>query len=258
MDEQQSRFSSPEASAGSLTLGADCFGGIVGCHHNRLPSGNFCFMPALPPVACSLPGKIKSTSCPEVVKLFCPDLVIISKRRDIDNFDSVQKKERQMPPKPGSESDQARGRRLKAWLKKMAPDVKASYRGQVVLEVARQTVHNWTKGSKISNEGICKIIEVGGYDALAYILGTKPCVSNAKNTQLPDKTLMHGKGTRFWYHQYVQEKAKTILSQKQDYSKIPDHARDAMYAADEYARLQAGSLQSAGSKKPRAKGQNYL
>ena len=163
-----------------------------------------------------------------------------------------------MPPKPGSEADMARGKRLKAWLKKIAPDEKASYRGQVVLEVARQTVHNWTRGSKISNEGICKIIEVGGYEALAFILGTKPFLSSAKNTQLPDKVLIHGKGARFWYNQYVAEKAKTILNQKQDYTKIPDHARDALYAADEYARIQAGALQGVGSKEPRPRKESYL
>lgn len=162
-----------------------------------------------------------------------------------------------MPPKPGSKADVARGKRLKKWLQEIAPDVKTSYRGEVVLEVARQTVHNWINGSKISNEGICKIIEVGGYDALAYILGTKPLISNAKNMQAPDKALIHGKGTRFWYHQYVQEKAKTILIQKQDYARLPDHARDAVQAADEYARLQASSVRSAGSRNPRPKKQHY-
>ncbi|MDR1534881.1 MAG: helix-turn-helix domain-containing protein [Planctomycetota bacterium] len=127
----------------------------------------------------------------------------------------------------------------------------------MILEVARQTVHNWIKGSKISNEGICKIIEVGGYEALAYILGTKPFVSNAKDTRAPDKTLMHGKGARFWYHQYVLEKAKTILNLKQDYAKLPDHARDAIHAADAYARIQASSVRGAGSKNPRPRKQLY-
>lgn len=39
--------------------------------------------------------------------------------------------------------------------------------------MARQTVRSWTRGSKIGNKGICKIIDTGGYEAFAYFLGTK-------------------------------------------------------------------------------------
>ncbi len=163
-----------------------------------------------------------------------------------------------MPPRPGLKSDIARGKRLEKWLRQMAPDTAASYRGKVVLEEPRQTVNNWINGSKISNDGICKIIEVGGYDALAYILGTKPAISNAKNTQLHDTALVHDKGARFWYNQYVREKARTILGEKQDYSKFPEHAREAIKAADAYARIKASAIQSSGSKKPRMKKHDFI
>ncbi len=119
-----------------------------------------------------------------------------------------------MPPKAASESDIARGKRLEKWLEQVAPAVKASYRGMVVLEEPRQTVNNWLKGSKISNDGICKIIEAGGYGALAFILGTKPYISNAKTTHEPDEVLIHGKGVNFWYKQYVREKARTVTKSR--------------------------------------------
>ncbi len=140
-----------------------------------------------------------------------------------------------MPPNPKSASDKARGKRLEKWLEEVAPEVKPSYRGGVVLEQPRMTVVNWINGSQISNAGICKIIEVGGCEALAYILGTKPYISIAKNTTVANTVLMHGKGTRFWYEQYVREKARTILKEKQDYSKLPQHARKAVEKADDYA-----------------------
>ncbi len=156
-----------------------------------------------------------------------------------------------MPPKAASESDIARGKRLEKWLEQVAPDVKASYRGMVVLEEPRQTVNNWLKGSKISNDGICKIIEAGGYGALAFILGTKPYISNAKTTHEPDEVLIHGKGVNFWYKQYIREKARTVLNEKQDYSKFPQEAKEALEAADAYARVRASSIRSSGSRKPR-------
>ncbi len=163
-----------------------------------------------------------------------------------------------MPPKAASESDIARGKRLEKWLEQVAPDVKASYRGTVVLEEPRQTVNNWLKGSKISNDGICKIIEAGGYDALAFILGTKPHVSNAKTTREPDGVLIHGKGVNFWYKQYVREKARTVLSEKQDYSKLPEDAKEALEAADAYARVRASCIRSTGSKKPRTPKHDFV
>ncbi len=120
------------------------------------------------------------------------------------------------------------------------------------------TVSNWINGSQISNAGICKIIEVGGYEALAFILGTKPNISNAKCTKLSDTVLMHNKGTRFWYNQYIREKTRTILEEKQDYSKFPEHAREAMKAADAYARIKASAIRSSGSKKPRANKHDFI
>ncbi len=163
-----------------------------------------------------------------------------------------------MPPKAASESDIARGKRLEKWLEQVAPDVKASYRGMVVLEEPRQTVNNWIKGSKISNDGICKIIEVGGYDALAVILDTKPHICNAKAVRSPDTALMHNKGVSFWYNQYIREKARTVLNEKQDYSKFPEDAREALEAADAYARVRASTIRSSGSKKPRIQEHDYL
>lgn len=163
-----------------------------------------------------------------------------------------------MPPKAASESDIARGKRLEKWLEQVAPAVKASYRGMVVLEEPRQTVNNWLKGSKISNDGICKIIEVGGYDALAFILGTKPYISNAKTVHALDTALIHNKGVNFWYNQYVREKTRTVLNEKQDYSKFPEDAREALEAADTYARVRASSIRSSGSKKPRTQKHDYI
>lgn len=163
-----------------------------------------------------------------------------------------------MPPNPKSASDKARGKRLEKWLEEVAPEVKPSYRGGVVLEQPRMTVVNWMNGSQISNVGICRIIEVGGYEALAYILGTKPYISDAKNTKLPDTVLMHEKGTRFWYNQYVLEKTRTILDEKQDYSKFPVTAREAIEKADDYARVKASEIRSAGSKKPRIKEHDFI
>ena len=163
-----------------------------------------------------------------------------------------------MPPKAASESDIARGKRLEKWLEQVAPAVKASYRGMVVLEEPRQTVNNWLKGSKISNDGICKIIEAGGYDALAFILGTKPHISNAKATSDSDAVLMHNKGVNFWYNQYIREKARTVLNEKQDYSKFPEDAKEALEAADAYARIRASNVRSSGSKKPRTPRYDFL
>ena len=163
-----------------------------------------------------------------------------------------------MPPKAASESDIARGKRLEKWLEQVAPEVKASYRGMVVLEEPRQTVNNWLNGSKISNDGICKIIETGGYDALAFILGTKPYISNAKVTHEPDGVLIHGKGVNFWYNQYIREKTRTVLNEKQDYSKFPEDAKEALEAADAYARIRASSIRSSGSKKPRPQKHDFL
>lgn len=96
-----------------------------------------------------------------------------------------------MQSKPASKSDIARGKRLEQWLEQVAPDVKASYRGMVVLEEPLQTVNNWINGSKISNDGICKIIAAGGYDALAFILGTQLYASNAKTAHVPETLLIH-------------------------------------------------------------------
>ena len=163
-----------------------------------------------------------------------------------------------MPSNPKSASDKARGKRLAEWLKQIAPELKPAYRGGIVLEQPRMTVVNWINGSQISNAGICKIIEVGGYEALAYILGTKPYISNAKNTKLPDTVLMHKKGTRFWYNQYVREKSRTILDEKQEYSKFPEHARKAIEKADDYARIRASEIRSSGSKKPRGKEHDFI
>ena len=163
-----------------------------------------------------------------------------------------------MPPNPKSKSDIARGKRLEIWLERVAPEVRPSYRGSVVLEQPRMTVVNWINGSQISNAGICKIIEVGGYEAFSFILGTKPYISNAKNTTVPDNVLVHNKGTRFWYHQYVREKERTILDEKQDCTAIPKHAREAIEAADAYARDRASRSRSTGSRKQHAKDHDFI
>jgi len=163
-----------------------------------------------------------------------------------------------MSSNPKSASDKARGKRLEKWLEQVAPELKQSYRGGIVLEQPRMTVVNWLNGSQISNAGICKIIEVGGYEALAFILGTKPYISNAKNTKLPDTVLMHEKGTRFWYNQYIREKAQTILDEKQNYERYPEHARSAIESADEYARIKASEIRSSGSKNPRSKDHDFI
>ncbi|MCC8167149.1 MAG: hypothetical protein LIQ31_13635 [Planctomycetes bacterium] len=162
-----------------------------------------------------------------------------------------------MPPNPKSPADKERGKRLEKWLERVAPEVKPSYRGSVVLEQPRMTVVNWINGSQISNVGICKIIEVGGYEALGYILGTKPHISSAKISQSSDMPLVHGKGTRFWYNQYVREKARTILDEKQDYTEFPKHSREAIRNADEYARITASKARSSGIKKPRIKDHDF-
>lgn len=158
-----------------------------------------------------------------------------------------------MPSKPASDADVARGKRLEKWLERVAPNITKSYRGQVVLEVPRQTVRNWIKGSDISNDGICRIVEVGGYEALAYILGMQPFASRSKNTQRPEAGQIHGKGARFWYNQYIREKARTVLEEKQDYSKFPASAQGAMRTADDFARIQGSHLRASGSKNPRMK-----
>ncbi len=79
---------------------------------------------------------------------------------------------------------------------RMSPKKRSAsqHKGTVVLEEPRQTVNNWIKGSNISNDGICKIIEADDYDALAFLLGTEPYVSNAKATRDPDTVLMHNEG----------------------------------------------------------------
>lgn len=163
-----------------------------------------------------------------------------------------------MPPNPKSASDKARGKRLEKWLEQVAPEVKPSYRGSVVLEQPRMTVVNWINGSQISNAGICKIIEVGGYETLAYILGTKPDISNAKNSNAIDRVMIHNKGARFWYNQYVREKSRTILDEKQDYTKFPEHARVAIEAANNYARILATEARAAGSSKPPNKMHDFI
>lgn len=162
-----------------------------------------------------------------------------------------------MPSKHASKEDLARGKRLEQWLEQVAPDVPKSYRGEVIFEVPRQTVHSWIKGSDISNEGIRKIIEIGGYSVLAHILSAKPLANSAKIMRHPDVKQIHGKGVRFWYNQYILNKAQTILTEKQDYSKYPEVARTAIKAADDFARIKASGLRSIGSKKPRPKRHDF-
>ncbi|MCC8180686.1 MAG: hypothetical protein LIP23_07240 [Planctomycetes bacterium] len=162
-----------------------------------------------------------------------------------------------MAAKFASSENIARGRRLEKWLERVAPDIPKSYRGEIVLETPRQTVYNWILGSDIGNEGIRKIVQVGGYETLSYILGVKPLTSAAKIKSITAGARIHGKGVRFWYQQYIREKMKTVLDEKQEYEAIPEPAREALKAATDFARIRASEQRSLGSKKPRAKGYEF-
>ncbi len=76
-----------------------------------------------------------------------------------------------MSPVKADEKEQERGKRLEAWLAAIRPDLPKTKRGTDVFGVSRPTVRNWIQGADINNAAIVRILEVGGTDVLAWILG---------------------------------------------------------------------------------------
>ena len=77
-------------------------------------------------------------------------------------------------PVKASPEDRERGVRLEAWLAAMRPDLPKTKRGMDVFGVSRPTVRNWIQGADINNDAIVRILECGGCETLAWILGAKP------------------------------------------------------------------------------------
>ena len=78
-----------------------------------------------------------------------------------------------MPVKASAE-DKERGMRLEAWLAAIRPDLPKTKRGVDVFGVSRPTVRNWIQGADINNDAVVRILECGGCEALAWILGAAP------------------------------------------------------------------------------------
>ncbi len=76
-----------------------------------------------------------------------------------------------MSPVKADEKEQERGKRLEAWLAAIRPNTPKTRRGMDVFGVSRPTVRNWIQGADINNAAIVRILEVGGSDVLAWILG---------------------------------------------------------------------------------------
>lgn len=79
-----------------------------------------------------------------------------------------------MSPVKADENERERGRRLEAWLEAVRPLLVKTKRGPDVFGVSRPTVRNWIMGADINNAAIARILEVGGCDAVAWILGATP------------------------------------------------------------------------------------
>ncbi len=77
-----------------------------------------------------------------------------------------------MSPVKADEKERERGKRLEAWLAAIRPDLPKTRRGTDIFGVSRPTVRNWIQGADINNAAIVRILEVGGSDVLAWILGT--------------------------------------------------------------------------------------
>jgi len=77
-------------------------------------------------------------------------------------------------PTKASPSDMERGKRLEAWLAAIRPDLPKTKRGMDVFGVSRPTVRNWIQGADINNDAVVRILEVGGCEVLAWILGAAP------------------------------------------------------------------------------------
>ena len=79
-----------------------------------------------------------------------------------------------MSPVKADAKERERGRRLEAWLAAIRPDLPRTKRGTDVFGVSRPTVRNWIQGADINNAAIVRILEVGGVEVLAWILGATP------------------------------------------------------------------------------------
>lgn len=162
-----------------------------------------------------------------------------------------------MAPIHASEDEIERGKRLSTWLDRIGGQYPKYLRGEKIFHAPRQTVESWIKGADISNEGICRILEVGGIAALEWILNTKAGRSKGESAELNDTAKIHGKSVKFWYAQYIRERMKTILNGMPNYTAFPANARDALEKADERASIDAKSTKTIGSKKPRIKKHDF-
>ena len=158
-----------------------------------------------------------------------------------------------MAPIHASPDEAERGQRLAEWLERVGPQYPKYLRGEKIFRAPRQTVESWIKGADISNEGVCRILEVGGVEALAWILGVKVGSSRGESAEISDKVKIHDKGIRFWYAQYVRERMKTIFNKAVNYSDFPVDSQEALKKADALAELNAKALLTSGTKKPRIK-----
>ncbi len=162
-----------------------------------------------------------------------------------------------MAPIHASDDEIERGKRLALWLDRVGGQYPKYLRGEKIFHAPRQTVESWIKGADISNEGICRILEVDGIEALEWILGTKAGKSRGESGEVTDSAKIHGKSVKFWYAQYVRERSKSILTEKPDYSALPTGAQKALEKADERATVDAKTIRAIGSKKPRIKKHDF-
>lgn len=86
-----------------------------------------------------------------------------------------------MSPIKASAEDRERGKRLEAWLAAIRPDLPKTKRGEDVFGVPRQTVRNWIHGADINNDAIVRILECGGGEVLAWILGADMLARSSKS-----------------------------------------------------------------------------